>query len=272
MDKENKNPEGQQPLSETQTNQPIVNSQEYVQQNSINTTREINHQSINTPSSILAIVGFIFAILLPPIGFIISSIALMKINNNKARGKGFAIAGIVIGAVFTITALSILLVSSIRAGNSNQAQTELKPIANKIQQLGGQIICEDGDNGHSLSDNTTPWDTIYYSIKDTNSLTNEIKNYSSSQGYQLTPDTSLINQLKGISYVNGTTKLNDSEGFSSTSNYLVGNNNDKSLTISINRNTFVKLNCGVKNYGQKMYASNNNDIIVLSLMLPSTKQ
>lgn len=53
------------------------------------------------PGRGLAIAGLILAILTPPIGLILSIVALVKLRRNGGR-TGAAIAGIVIGALFTI--------------------------------------------------------------------------------------------------------------------------------------------------------------------------
>ena len=50
----------------------------------------------------LAIAGFILAFLAPAIGFILSLIAVFKTGPGKARGRGLAVAGVIIGLVFTI--------------------------------------------------------------------------------------------------------------------------------------------------------------------------
>ncbi len=57
----------------------------------------------------LAILGMILSIVVGPIGIIISAIALSKMNQSgQTDGKGFAIAGIVIGAVYLlITIVSV---------------------------------------------------------------------------------------------------------------------------------------------------------------------
>jgi hypothetical protein len=47
----------------------------------------------------LAITGLIFAFLAPPIGFILSLIAVFKTGPGKKRGKGLAIAGILISLI-----------------------------------------------------------------------------------------------------------------------------------------------------------------------------
>ncbi|WP_434992590.1 hypothetical protein [Arthrobacter sp. Ld5] len=58
-------------------------------------------QTAENPGKTLGIVGFILAILIAPVGLVISIVAFVK--SRKARmGNGFALAGIIIGALFTI--------------------------------------------------------------------------------------------------------------------------------------------------------------------------
>ena len=51
--------------------------------------------------NVLCIVGFILAFLIPPVGVILSAIALVQINRTHERSRGLSIAGIVIGGVLT---------------------------------------------------------------------------------------------------------------------------------------------------------------------------
>ncbi|WP_049828713.1 DUF4190 domain-containing protein [Arthrobacter sp. RIT-PI-e] len=64
-------------------------------------------QPAENPGRTLGIVGFILAIFLAPIGLIISIIGMVK--SRKARmGNGFALAGIIIGVLFTILGAVII--------------------------------------------------------------------------------------------------------------------------------------------------------------------
>jgi hypothetical protein len=62
----------------------------------------------------LAIAGFILAILIAPIGFILSIIALITAGRSGKKGKGLAIAGIVISLLISggATAIGIALANS----------------------------------------------------------------------------------------------------------------------------------------------------------------
>ncbi|WP_125967399.1 DUF4190 domain-containing protein [Bifidobacterium samirii] len=51
--------------------------------------------------NVLCIVGFVLAFVIPPVGVILSAIALVQINRTRERSRGLSIAGIVVGGVLT---------------------------------------------------------------------------------------------------------------------------------------------------------------------------
>ncbi|MHA7181543.1 DUF4190 domain-containing protein [Arthrobacter sp. MDB2-24] len=64
-------------------------------------------QPAENPGRTLGIIGFILAILIAPVGLIISIVAFVK--SRRARmGNGFALAGIIVGALFTIGLILII--------------------------------------------------------------------------------------------------------------------------------------------------------------------
>ena len=64
-------------------------------------------QPAENPGRTLGIIGFILAILIAPVGLVISIIAFVK--SRKARmGNGLALAGIIIGVLFTIIGALLL--------------------------------------------------------------------------------------------------------------------------------------------------------------------
>ncbi|WP_247827978.1 DUF4190 domain-containing protein [Arthrobacter antioxidans] len=65
-------------------------------------------QTAENPGKTLGIVGFILAILIAPVGLVISIIAFVKSRKAK-MGNGFALAGIIIGALFTIIGVIITI-------------------------------------------------------------------------------------------------------------------------------------------------------------------
>lgn len=57
-----------------------------------------------TPWNITAIIGFVLSFFFAPAGLVVSIIALVQIRKTHEHGNGLAIAGTVVGAVFTILA------------------------------------------------------------------------------------------------------------------------------------------------------------------------
>lgn len=61
----------------------------------------------------LSILAFILAFILPLVGLILGIVALVKVNKGEAEGKRFAIAAIVIGAVFTFILPFLIVIGSL---------------------------------------------------------------------------------------------------------------------------------------------------------------
>ena len=55
----------------------------------------------------LAVTGFILAFLLPLIGFILSLIAIFKTGAGRAKGRGLAIAGVIVSLVIMVIAVVV---------------------------------------------------------------------------------------------------------------------------------------------------------------------
>ena len=217
----------------------------------------------------LSIVGLVLAILLPPIGLIISVVALNQIRKRHLGGRGRAIFGTVWGAIFT---LLILLGAWLITGIvNNPAKNDMQPLATRIQAAGGQKLCDDGDSGEG-GDNTQPWYEAYYETLDSSNLTSQVEQYAAQSGYTLTPDTGLITELKNVAAgANVTDTLPPNEpAYSAKNDYLTANKtNGGELSVTVYRNTSVPLNCGVANYGKLRSTGNNSAIIDMQLTLPS---
>lgn len=223
------------------------------------------------PVPVIAIVGFLLSIFMAPVGFITSIVAWRKIHKFSLGGKWLAIAGVAIGALFSLPLLFFVwLFIVLGAWHGNQAQKDFKPIAKQIVSLGGAKLCDNGDGGYGL-DNTIPWYQVYYIVPDTTDLTNKVKSIANQQGYQLNSDTSFINQLKGLPDEDGSySGLYGDEQFNPKSDYLIGQNSNKSLSVTVNRQTSVALYCGT-DYGKKQ-STGSNAILDFKLMLPDTGQ
>lgn len=62
--------------------------------------------------NILSIIGFIFAFIFQPAGFILGIIALSQIKKEGEKGKGLAIAAVTIGAVFFVLIFFLIIIWS----------------------------------------------------------------------------------------------------------------------------------------------------------------
>lgn len=223
-----------------------------------NTGQQVQAQIHN--KSKLSLVGLILAILIPPVGLIISIFAFYQIRNNRLQGKDTATLGVLLGSIFTLILLLFIISGGLSGLRSNEAKKDVQPFVSQIQMSGGKKICDTGDNGHDI-DNTQPWYEAYYELPNSPSLTSEIKQYAAQAGYPLKKDTYSINQLKSNNtYGVGTATFNP------YSDYLVSNKNGSSLGVTINRKTSVMLPCeGTKN--NKM-PTGDKAIIEIYLLLP----
>lgn len=68
------------------------------------------------PGRVLSIVGLVLALLMAPVGLVISIVAAVKLGK-AGQPKGLAIAGIIVGAIITILEIvAIILVVTVFAG------------------------------------------------------------------------------------------------------------------------------------------------------------
>ncbi len=70
---------------------------------------EFNKMAENEKTNTMAIVGFVSSLVIPLLGLIFGIIALGQIRNRGEKGKGWAIAAVVIGAVGTVIGIAALL-------------------------------------------------------------------------------------------------------------------------------------------------------------------
>ncbi|HVX58303.1 MAG TPA: DUF4190 domain-containing protein [Candidatus Saccharimonadales bacterium] len=226
----------------------------------------------------IVLIGFILAFIIPLVGLIVSILAKREVTKKSLPGRSLAVAGIVIGGIFTTisAAFLILMLLAIAAlggfHTGNSAESASKPLATQIESIGGKKICSNGDGGHGI-DNTTPWYDVYYTVPDNAHLTGKVKDIASSAGYNLSVDRATINQLQGIPDSNGSiTEPYGGEKYNPKSDYLAGHNGDKNLTIKINRQTEVALYCDSGQYGRQQTAGNGVAILELSFTLPDNSR
>lgn len=232
-----------------------------------------NHNEAAAKHSQLSLIGLILAIILPPIGLVVSITALIKVRRNHLQGKGKAIFGIIWGVIFTLLLLLAAWLLIMPDGlKGNTAKKDAQPFIAQIQKAGGKELCENGDSGYGI-DNTQPWYEAYYEIPNTSQLTNMIKADAAQSSYPLAEDTTLINQLKGIPDKNG--DISEPYGgatFNPKSDYLISNENGKILTVTIDRETSVPLYCGISGYGNKKSTGDDNAILDIKFTLPNQSQ
>ena len=91
--------------------------------NSSNKNQKNSQETQKT--NVMAIVGFIFAFLLPLVGFILSIIGLVQINKKGQKGKGLAIAGIIVSVFVAIfhAIITAIIIAAIVSSNSITLQT-----------------------------------------------------------------------------------------------------------------------------------------------------
>lgn len=78
---------------------------------------QVGHFTATPKTNVLAIVGFIFAFLMPVVGLICSIIGKSKVEECGGNGKGLATAGIVI-SVIAIVLYVIIIVASVAVAAS----------------------------------------------------------------------------------------------------------------------------------------------------------
>lgn len=85
----------------------------------------------------MCIAGFVTAFIVPPVGLVLSIIALVQINKSHEKSKGMAIAGTVIGAVFTLLLVAVIAFTVWMIGFAIDH-------ADDIMENAGSITCDNG--------------------------------------------------------------------------------------------------------------------------------
>lgn len=70
---------------------------------------EFNKMAEDGRTNTMAIVGFVSSLLIPPLGLIFGLIALGQIKKSGEKGRGWALAAVIIGAVGTIVGIISVL-------------------------------------------------------------------------------------------------------------------------------------------------------------------
>jgi len=218
--------------------------------------------------------GFLLAIIVPPIGIILSVRSLILVLEKKQKqkitsksGVVFGVLGIYIGVMLTfIIGFIILGLYSLGGGgHTNIAQVAMKPIQKIIEPTGARQLCVNGDNGYSI-DNSQPWYTVYYLVNDASKITQEIKAAAYSSSYSLVSDNGRVQSNQTINI--GTGKV---EMFNAQNDYLIGSNskNSSSLYVEVIKKGVIALDCNTGTYGISQLPPTNGAIIYLSILFPN---
>lgn len=90
--------------------------------------------------NVLCIVGFVLAFIVPPVGLILSIIAIVQINKTFEKSKGLAIAGIVIGAFETLMAILGIIIMIVALGTFAEYGQNMK-----VCDGDSCVTCENGN-------------------------------------------------------------------------------------------------------------------------------
>lgn len=186
-------------------------------------------------------------------------------NISSSKSKIAVIVSLVVVSVLAVF-LAIGYLIFARFGG-NQAVEALTPLSNDVVTLGATQICKNGDGGKGI-DNQIPWHSIYFRIPDKPDLTERIKNIAKNNNFPLSVDKKEIETVKSSNSlgVPGRGK------YSSNSDYLVSNQEKRTLKVQVVRDGSIPLYCGVKDYGKVVSPSENEAIVNLTLDLASNSQ
>lgn len=107
-----------------------------------------NMESNEVKTNTVAIVGFILSFFLGIVGTIVSIVALCQIKKTKEKGKGFAIAGIIIGLIPLVAIILVTIFVMVFVGPATRANVILTTACSNIDVNGNyynsdeNIYCE----------------------------------------------------------------------------------------------------------------------------------
>lgn len=134
----------------------------------------------------LAKVGVVLAVLVPPVGLLLSIIVLAR--SKGGRNVQPASIGIGIGIVLSILGILFLpFFDMFFQFFPNNAQIKMEPLIHAVEARGGTKLCDEGFNGNGI-DYKEPYYRVYYRIKDSGDLSQGIKDSAGQIGFLLKPN------------------------------------------------------------------------------------
>jgi hypothetical protein len=174
-------------------------------------------------------------------------------------------ASLVVVAIVIILGLYFELPKQIE--NYDATHLYHNKIFGQIKQLGGSEICNSGSSGYSSGGQSAwyyvepwyhlePWYQAYYWLPSRANLTAQVKAIAARDGYPLTYDAETVGSLQAFSAA----ALADTQDpevipppfpqgtvYSQVSSYLTGHKGEDTLSIILNRQTSVIVNCSSRN-------------------------
>ncbi|MFT9009060.1 MAG: DUF4190 domain-containing protein [Bifidobacterium sp.] len=65
-------------------------------------------QNPNQPWNVMSIIGFVLAFILPPVGLVLSIVAIVQMHRSRERGQGLAVGGAVVGGILSLLAALVI--------------------------------------------------------------------------------------------------------------------------------------------------------------------
>lgn len=61
------------------------------------------------PTDLVSVLGLVFAVLLAPVGLVLSIVGIARTRDGRRKGRGFAIAGIIVSVVLSLLAAALVV-------------------------------------------------------------------------------------------------------------------------------------------------------------------
>lgn len=93
------------------------------------------------PTDVVSVLGLVLAVLLAPVGLVLSIVGIVRTRDGKRKGRGFAIAGIIVSVVLSLL-LAAALVALVAFGS--WFSTELERSLDEVEQQPGFEELDEG--------------------------------------------------------------------------------------------------------------------------------
>lgn len=112
-------------------------------------------------------------------------------ERSAKRTRALIIWSIVVGSIFTVGALTVLVVgfgTYLHTAFANPADVKIQPFEAALERQGAQRVCGAGDAGLG-PDNLIPWSTVYYLVPHGSRVSSDLRRTAKEHGYSLHQET-----------------------------------------------------------------------------------